>query len=930
MSAMDVSEKPKTTRITTASARIAAEAKAASAPKTASNTTRTIKRKINTKKNSGENVRDDPTQADKPEPPKTRGRPKKTEATSEETAPKIIKPKTRQTRAKVAGDANAVEEQLKTRSTRVRAAKGDMVTKQNKSEQPIAESASNPTRRITRTRAGTMTLEPEQLEPIKAKNTKVTFRDDVSQDKENVLVSQASIGKATLKEAGLKAKPVRRPAQTQANTRTTRAAATTTKSEKPSQPLSPKKVTQVAKSNSSFSSEDELGKSPIKQINKTPIKSTPWKKADSPHVHGKDEQEGSIENQPTNNMAPPLLTSPAKRLPVSPFKDALKQSPKKVPVFSPMKATGNIPDIQSQFKDSMKRSPKRLGLLPANVQAQDSIDLKAPSLSRAALFGSPARRPNSPLKIGSLRVPGKPGAPIPVAITTSAMRQMKSSTLFSATPRKLFGTPLGASRGIGSPIKPSLPEISEPSVPRVNQEPLEQTLTKSIAEIDDDEVMQEPQEEERQSPIKPARFDIQDIFSDTPQPFRAVIAEEDSEDELQSGTPTMKSPIKNVLLTAQGFTPALKGGTALTVTSPENVSRRSNVVTRLSMTPLAVQMSSWLATSPQRDEETDEVQPDGIFLPVGEVLRRNSGKMSRGGTVTPPGTPTFFEEQIATCDTAASPLSASPQAQNQDLHGQIAAAENAELVQLSQESEYGDENAVPQGAPTQQIVGITALDAVKETFVTPAKVFNHRPKVVYTVSKVPLKKAQEDSPSELTVPKKRSKSLSGPLVELKLSEDPLFKDTVQGLGTSNKEIGATIAEILKPVVTPESAGKLGKDSRTPSIDLASLAGSPIKSVRKGADAQILRGAVVHVDVHTTEGADASGIFVELLNSMGARCIKQWNWNPRASLAAGEDPTANGKVGITHVVFKDGGKRTLQKVREAKGLVLCVGVGWVLE
>jgi hypothetical protein len=38
----------------------------------------------------------------------------------------------------------------------------------------------------------------------------------------------------------------------------------------------------------------------------------------------------------------------------------------------------------------------------------------------------------------------------------------------------------------------------------------------------------------------------------------------------------------------------------------------------------------------------------------------------------------------------------------------------------------------------------------------------------------------------------------------------------------------------------------------------------------------------------------------------------------------------GKVGITHVVFKDGGKRTLEKVRDAGGVVRCVGVGWVLE
>lgn len=95
--------------------------------------------------------------------------------------------------------------------------------------------------------------------------------------------------------------------------------------------------------------------------------------------------------------------------------------------------------------------------------------------------------------------------------------------------------------------------------------------------------------------------------------------------------------------------------------------------------------------------------------------------------------------------------------------------------------------------------------------------------------------------------------------------------------------------------------------------------------------QTLRGAVVHVDVHTTEGEDASGIFVELLQQMGARCVKFWSWNPRMSLSPvdGEDPTQS-SVGITHVVYKDGGLRTLEKVKQASGMVKCVGVGWVLE
>jgi hypothetical protein len=72
-----------------------------------------------------------------------------------------------------------------------------------------------------------------------------------------------------------------------------------------------------------------------------------------------------------------------------------------------------------------------------------------------------------------------------------------------------------------------------------------------------------------------------------------------------------------------------------------------------------------------------------------------------------------------------------------------------------------------------------------------------------------------------------------------------------------------------------------------------------------------------------EGADASAIFVELLTQMGARCVKHWTWNPN-------DDDASAKIGITHVVYKDGGKRTMERVRETRGIVQCVGVGWVLE
>ena len=83
---------------------------------------------------------------------------------------------------------------------------------------------------------------------------------------------------------------------------------------------------------------------------------------------------------------------------------------------------------------------------------------------------------------------------------------------------------------------------------------------------------------------------------------------------------------------------------------------------------------------------------------------------------------------------------------------------------------------------------------------------------------------------------------------------------------------------------------------------------------------VLAGAVVYVDV---SNADES-TFVEILQGMGAKTVRQWIWNPVA------DNSGAGKIGITHVVFKGGSSETLQKVKKSKGVVLCVGVGWVME
>lgn len=117
--------------------------------------------------------------------------------------------------------------------------------------------------------------------------------------------------------------------------------------------------------------------------------------------------------------------------------------------------------------------------------------------------------------------------------------------------------------------------------------------------------------------------------------------------------------------------------------------------------------------------------------------------------------------------------------------------------------------------------------------------------------------------------------------------------------------------------TPATKSKAPQNGRT-----------PLKAVGSG----VLNGAVIHTDIHTSDGMDASAFYIDTLMTMGARVVKEWRWNPRASAAASEQDQAEVPLspGITHVVYKDGGKRTLEKVRSARGQVLCVGVGWVLD
>ena len=80
----------------------------------------------------------------------------------------------------------------------------------------------------------------------------------------------------------------------------------------------------------------------------------------------------------------------------------------------------------------------------------------------------------------------------------------------------------------------------------------------------------------------------------------------------------------------------------------------------------------------------------------------------------------------------------------------------------------------------------------------------------------------------------------------------------------------------------------------------------------------LHGVVAYVDVRTADGDDAGAPFADTLRTLGAKVVRHWTWN-------GEEAE---RTALTHVIFKEGGPRTLSKVKMAKGAVKCVGLGWI--
>lgn len=383
--------------------------------------------------------------------------------------------------------------------------------------------------------------------------------------------------------------------------------------------------------------------------------------------------------------------------------------------------------------------------------------------------------------------------------------------------------------------------------------------------------------------------------------------------------------------------------------------RKSNFNVDLGFTPLAQKFGHWETDAPSQNR-SGRPRRRGVFSLVGPLEKHVEPNTPESGDVSYPdlsrtplaNTPSLFAElplQDRTDDESMSPVhvgttkfpTATEHPEVLDSPSRSEIFEDSDHTVMEEEHERIRARQVsstpePIERPEQEMISDDEKENGDAPIIpaTPIRAPEHR--TFHTISKVPLKGEGEVSP--LKIPRKRGHSLSGasPTRSSPRVRKPAFRPFVDSAPTLSPTRKSPRADRSPTPKRRCSAPRRSVNAPKSPSPVRSPVRSPTKSPRKAKPvSQALQGAVVHVDVHTTEGEDASGIFVELLQQMGARCVMSWSWNGRSSLSPvdGADPK-DSRVGITHVVYKDGGLRTLEKVKQASGLVKCVGVGWVLE
>ncbi|KAL0935047.1 uncharacterized protein CTRU02_209638 [Colletotrichum truncatum] len=914
----------------------------------------------------------------------TRGRPKKIVEEPVASAPSTssVAPG-RATRARAATRKVPVAEPAAPKEEPAKPTRGRPRKMATQSTEEAPEKEAEPVKKTTRTRAAPVTA----AKPAVKKT--VTFQEP---EKENIApdASKKTADKSTT-ATGLRARPVRKPPVPKAP-RTTRTAAPSKTEKTPLSPKKVTQIPMSRDcSEDELAGESTPPRPMMKSPTKPPtgvlgsskkLNLQPMERPTDSKDHADESAEPEVQEDEVTNV----LASPAKRLPASPYRDTMKSPAKRAEGVSLKPASAMKPNGEgvapTPLKASLLHSPAKRPQSAIKPFALPSTGPEERKISnfKASLLQSPAKRPLSPIK-GLVTKPQEP----PQEMQSPATKPLLLSTPTALPPAKrsseklmeeesahnedddeeldeIAEAMLNESIHLEEPMQfpgrlsAVLPRHADPVFKK--DMPALESPQEDLASTDEVDTVQQlagVSMMHDEAPTEVVADDIPDFDSEPMMVDDEPYFQPQDQATLHVATsalapqPALKAPTGTFGLRQKDVDPyhnmdsdsdddlansprVSAAHDFVPLTPTPSSARRSMAKSRVSnvgFTPLAQKLNAWSAGSPAKVSKQAAVEP----------LQNPEGSTSTAGTPRAYESPlrsTYFEDEMtvradmeaqneieAAIEAEISAASEDPDFDDlmvTDEDMALAAEANEmslmepeqldEIVNTSNSfedtlseasQEYGDENEMP-------VDPAMLNDNASVPPTTPNRVLARE---FHTVSKVPLKDADESTPRPK---KKRAASIS---------RLPASRPT-QNLNRSATVIsyspGKQISEPEQDAFEPESAPVTPAKS-----DIWSTLGTPARTPHRNLNPGLLRGAVVFVDVHTTEGADASGIFVELLTQMGARCVKTWAWNPSAT-----DNSDASKIGITHVVFKDGGKRTMEKVRESNGVVQCVGVSWVLD
>ncbi|KAG5774481.1 hypothetical protein H9Q72_000168 [Fusarium xylarioides] len=867
---------------------------------------------------------------------RTRGRPKKTEDQESEVEPVAPAKPTRGRAVKKTATEPPKETAAPVRATRGRPRKAVAAEPEEFASAPATVPAKKTTTRTRMTSTTTTTTKSSTAAKPAARKA-VKFQEP---DKENI--EPATEAKEPARP-GIRGRPAKRGGA--AGSRTTRAAIPVSRDD---------------------DSEDELAGDmpPVKPMKKNPIKPPTSAAKAQPVPTEKSTESTNALDSITN---PPDLgginLSPAKRRPASPLKDTMRSPARRIgPVALPGSTMKKTQDDTVQAAEST--SFKNSLLMSAAKRPQSPIkglnfatSLKpqqTQSAMKASLLLSPPKRAMPGLKPVTEPRPrdvadlGEPPVMKPLVMDTPSrapstrssdklMSEEQAELEFDAVDDDVFNDPIENLQFPGR-LSAVLPRHADPAlkkemgiVDETDEEPAPVEAAIETLEEPQVEVETVTDVEDIAPEAEAVPEGAEDVNDLTDQEDSMVVDEENveaivssSESESKNSTPA-QSPQQEqnpmFQLREKDLEPSQDSDSEDETMAPRDAApttptpfvRKTPKTSRASMggfSALADRLGSWKASTPikmaplggeklsnKSATPRSDASPASTHFFEDEMTVRAGIEELQADRTAEIVEPTFDDMEVTEEDVELANEANEMSLMEPEVLEEVVNTEafNDTLSEASQE--YGDENEAP-----VSMAPITPVRPVMKTF--------------NTTTKVPLKPADDSSPSPL---KKRSFSASR--VAPKRPSGPTRSASVISYSPTKgrKSVPATIAEVPSAPSTPAPV--------TPSkSELWSSLGTPARTPRRDVDPALLRGAVVFVDVYTSEGADASSIFVELLTQMGAKCLKSWTWNPNGS---GNDVTST-KVGITHVVFKDGSKRTLEKVRESNGIVQCVGVSWVLD